>query len=55
MVLSGSEHTDISASSTALVASYNMPATERMIGSDERRPTLLYNGYGDYVAHLYET
>jgi sulfoxide reductase catalytic subunit YedY len=20
---------------------------------DERRPTLLYNGYGDYVASLY--
>jgi sulfoxide reductase catalytic subunit YedY len=29
-------------------------ATERMIGSGERRPTLLYNGYGAYVAHLYK-
>jgi len=29
-------------------------ATERMIGTDERRPTLLYNGYGEFVAHLYE-
>ena len=30
-------------------------ATERMIGTGERRPTLLYNGYGDFVAHLYRT
>lgn len=29
-------------------------ATERMLGSDERRPTLLYNGYGAYVAQLYQ-
>jgi len=29
-------------------------ATERMIGTDERRKTLLYNGYGAFVAHLYE-
>ena len=29
-------------------------ATERVIGSDERVPTLLYNGYGAQVAHLYE-
>ena len=29
-------------------------ATERMIGTDERRKTLLYNGYGEFVAHLYE-
>ena len=29
-------------------------ATERMIGSNERRPTLLYNGYGAYVTHLYK-
>jgi len=29
-------------------------ATERMIGSAERRPTLLYNGYGAYVAQLYK-
>jgi sulfoxide reductase catalytic subunit YedY len=27
--------------------------TERMIGTNERRSTLLYNGYGQYVAHLY--
>jgi sulfoxide reductase catalytic subunit YedY len=29
-------------------------ATERVLGSDERRPTLMWNGYGDYVAHLYD-
>ena len=29
--------------------------TERMIDSGERRPTLLYNGYGDFVAHLYKS
>ncbi|MCY4317868.1 MAG: protein-methionine-sulfoxide reductase catalytic subunit MsrP [Alphaproteobacteria bacterium] len=29
-------------------------ATERMIGTDDRRKTLLYNGYGEFVAHLYE-
>ena len=29
-------------------------ATERMIGTDERRKTLLYNGYGEFVAHMYE-
>jgi sulfoxide reductase catalytic subunit YedY len=29
-------------------------ATEEVIGTGERRPTLLYNGYGDYVAGLYE-
>jgi sulfoxide reductase catalytic subunit YedY len=28
-------------------------ATERMIGSGDRRPTLLYNGYGDQVASIY--
>ncbi len=28
-------------------------ATERLLGTDERRPTLLYNGYGAYVASLY--
>jgi sulfoxide reductase catalytic subunit YedY len=27
--------------------------TERMIGTGERRHTLLYNGYEKYVAHLY--
>ncbi len=30
-------------------------ATERVLGTGERRPTLQYNGYGDYVAHLYKT
>lgn len=30
-------------------------ASERMIGSGERRPTLLYNGYADQVAHLYKS
>lgn len=29
--------------------------SERMIGTGKRRPTLPYNGYGEYVAHLYET
>jgi sulfoxide reductase catalytic subunit YedY len=29
-------------------------ATEEVIGTGERRTTLLYNGYGDYVAGLYE-
>ncbi len=29
-------------------------ATERDIGTGERRPTLLYNGYAEFVAHLYE-
>ncbi len=28
-------------------------ATERVLGTNERVPTLLYNGYGEYVAHLY--
>ena len=28
-------------------------ATERMLGSRKRRPTLPFNGYGKYVAHLY--
>ena len=28
-------------------------ATEQMLGSGERRPTMLYNGYGQWVAHLY--
>lgn len=27
--------------------------TERVLGSDERVPTLLYNGYGEFVAELY--
>jgi sulfoxide reductase catalytic subunit YedY len=29
-------------------------ATERVLGTDEMRPTLLFNGYGEYVAHLYK-
>jgi sulfoxide reductase catalytic subunit YedY len=29
-------------------------ATERRLGELRRRPTLLFNGYGDQVAHLYE-
>ncbi len=29
-------------------------AAERMIGTGERRPTLLYNGYAEHVAHLYK-
>jgi methionine sulfoxide reductase catalytic subunit len=28
-------------------------ASERMLGADERRPTQLYNGYGEWVAKLY--
>ncbi len=28
-------------------------AQERLLGSDEPRPTLLYNGYGEFVAGLY--
>lgn len=27
---------------------------ERMLGASEQRPTLLYNGYAEQVAHLYE-
>jgi sulfoxide reductase catalytic subunit YedY len=30
-------------------------ASERMLGTGERRPTLLYNGYGEYVAGLYRS
>jgi len=29
-------------------------ATERVLGTEERVPTLLYNGYGEFVASLYE-
>ncbi len=29
-------------------------ATETLIGSNERRPTLIYNGYGEQVAALYK-
>jgi len=28
--------------------------TERVLGSDERVPTLIWNGYGAYVAQLYD-
>ncbi len=30
-------------------------AAERVIGTGERRPTLLYNGYAEFVAGLYKT
>ena len=29
-------------------------ATEELIGTNERRPTLLFNGYGEYVADMYK-
>ncbi len=29
-------------------------ATEEVLGTGERRPTLLFNGYGDYVAGMYK-
>lgn len=29
-------------------------ATERLLGSDERVPTRLYNGYAEFVASLYQ-
>lgn len=29
-------------------------ATERVLGTDERKPTLLFNGYGEQVADLYK-
>ena len=29
-------------------------ATEEVLGTSERRPTLLFNGYGEYVADLYK-
>lgn len=29
-------------------------ATERVLGSSKRVPTRIYNGYGEYVAHMYE-
>jgi sulfoxide reductase catalytic subunit YedY len=29
-------------------------ASERVLGTDETRPTVLYNGYGEYVADLYK-
>ena len=30
-------------------------ATERVLGTEEKRPTLPYNGYGPWVAHLYRS
>jgi sulfoxide reductase catalytic subunit YedY len=27
---------------------------EELIGTGERRPTMLFNGYGEFVAHLYK-
>jgi sulfoxide reductase catalytic subunit YedY len=29
-------------------------ASERVLGTNERVPTLLFNGYAEFVAHLYE-
>jgi methionine sulfoxide reductase catalytic subunit len=29
-------------------------ADERVLGTNERRPTLKWNGYGEFVAHLYD-
>ena len=29
-------------------------ASERVIGTDERRPTLMWNGYGEFVADIYK-
>jgi sulfoxide reductase catalytic subunit YedY len=29
-------------------------ATERILGTEEQRPTLIFNGYGEYVANLYK-
>ena len=29
-------------------------ATEEVIGTDERKPTILFNGYGEYVADMYK-
>jgi methionine sulfoxide reductase catalytic subunit len=29
-------------------------ATERLLGTNETRPTMLFNGYGDHVASLYQ-
>ena len=29
-------------------------ATERVLGQNERVPTLIWNGYGEYVAHMYD-
>jgi len=29
-------------------------ASERVLGTDERKPTIMWNGYGEYVADLYK-
>jgi len=29
-------------------------SSERVLGTDERRPTLIWNGYGEFVADLYK-
>src|SRR5207248_2831690 len=29
-------------------------ASERVLGTDERRPTLMWNGYGEFVADMYK-
>jgi sulfoxide reductase catalytic subunit YedY len=29
-------------------------ASERVLGTNDRRPTLKWNGYGEFVAHLYD-
>ncbi|HEY1300794.1 MAG TPA: protein-methionine-sulfoxide reductase catalytic subunit MsrP [Stellaceae bacterium] len=29
-------------------------ATERVVGTDKRVPTLMWNGYGEFVAHIYD-
>jgi sulfoxide reductase catalytic subunit YedY len=29
-------------------------ASERVLGTNERRPTVIWNGYGEFVAHLYD-
>ena len=29
-------------------------ATERVLGMNERKPTIIWNGYGEFVAHLYD-
>ena len=29
-------------------------ATEEVIGTGDRRPTMLFNGYGEYVAGMYK-
>jgi sulfoxide reductase catalytic subunit YedY len=29
-------------------------ASERVLGTDQRVPTLIYNGYGEQVADLYK-